>query len=172
MAGSLKDFEDFLNQTYAIMLNYCKAHRQKHEDADEIVNDAFGRMWCAWDICGFLDPIKRKKWLYNTIDNIILERNRKHVPQINDIDEYIDELQDEVGDELIKAFEDLKFEIYVNRIRKLLSIGEWELFDQIIIKQRSYKEAAKELGRSVTVAYVQMARIRKKNESLKDEIFR
>lgn len=162
MADCLKDFEVFFHNTYAIMLNYCKGREQKHEDADEIVNEAFARMWCAWDKCGSLEVGKKKKWLYKTIEYIILERNKKNKLQVKDIDDYIDKLEDEVEDELIRAFEDYKYDIYVSRIRKILSDGEWELFNQIIIKQRSYGEAAKELGRSVSVAYIQMARIRKK----------
>lgn len=172
MSDDLKDFESFLNNTYAIMLNYCKSHGQKHEDADEIVNDAFSRMWRAWEKCAPMDTVRRKKWLYNTIENIIHERNRKRVPSTIDVDECIDELVNEVDDELVRAFENFKYDIYVDRIRDILPKSEWELFEYVVIKQRTYQEAAKALGRSVTVAYVQMARIRAKIEARKEEIFR
>lgn len=171
MDGRLKDFEDFFIITYTLMFNYCLHHGQKYEDADEIVNGAFSRMWVAWEKCSSLNTNQRKKWLFNTIDNIIRERNKKKVLQIMDIDNYTDILADEVNNEIAGLFENFNYDIYVNRIHELLSTNEWELFNLKIIKEQTYEEAASELGRSVDVVYVQMTRIREKIRKHKDEIF-
>ena len=172
MDEKIKDFECFYQSTYVTMHNYCKFSGQKNEDADEIVDEAFVRMWRTWDRCFALDNIRRKKWMFSTIDNIIRERKKKHNPTIEDIDDHIEELEDEVSDELNRAFENIKFDIYVDRIKEILPPGEWETFEEIVIKQHDYKEAAEKLGRSISVVYLQMARIRKKIEKMKKDIFR
>ena len=84
-----KDFEQFYKSTYVIMLYYCKAMGQKDEDADEIVDEAFVRMWRAWDRCAELDVESRRKWLYNAIKYVSFERYKKCGPLVEDIDDYI-----------------------------------------------------------------------------------
>ena len=167
-----KDFEQFYISIYGTMLYYCKSCGQKNEDADEIVDEAFVRMCRAWDRCSALDSIRRKKWIFSTIDNIIRERRKKHTPVIEDIDDHIRELEDEVGDELKRSFENIKFEIYVDRIKEILPPGEWDTFEEIVIKQHDYKEAAERLGRSISVVYLQMERIRKKIEKKKKDVLK
>ena len=167
-----KDFECFYQSTYVAMHNYCKHRGQKDEDADEIVDEAFVRMWHTWDRCSALDNIRRKKWIFSAIDNIIRERRKKHTPVIEDIDDHIEELEDKVGDELNRAFEKIKFDIYVDRIKEILPPSEWETFEEIVIKQHDYKEAAEKLGRSISVVYLQMARIRKKIEKKKKDVLK
>ena len=166
------DFEQFYISVYGTMLYYCRSRGQKNEDADEIVDEAFVRMWRTWDRCSSLDSIRRKKWMFSTIDNIIRERRKKHTPMIEDIEDHIEDIEDEVGDELKRAFENVKFDIYVDRIKEILPTGEWETFNEIVIKQHNYKEAAEKLGRSISVVYLQMARIRKKIEKNKKEVFK
>ena len=119
-----KDFEQFYISACGTMLYYCRSRGQKSEDADEIVYEAFVRMWRTWDRCSSLDSIRRKKWMFSTIDNIIRERRKKHAPMTEDIDDHIEELEDEVGDEFKRTFEDIKFDIYVDRIKEILPPGE------------------------------------------------
>lgn len=171
MADDILEFESFVKTAYVLMLNYCIARGQSREDADEIVNDAFFRMWRAWEKCGPLDRMRKKKWLYNTIDNIIRERRKKRAPQIIDIDEYIDMLENE-DDEIKAAFESIEYDIYIERIRGALSESEYEIFDQAVVKGRTYKEAAAELGIREDAARARMMRMREKIRRLKDEIFR
>ena len=174
MDDRLKDFEVFLINTYNIMVAYCRSRGQSHEDSEEIVNDAYDRMWQAWDECADRETSGRKKWLYNTIDNIIRERKRKrkHEPQTCDIDMYIDILDNGDDDELKTAFEDLKYDIYAERAEKVLSKSEYEIFEQIIIRQRTYKEAAVELGISEDAVRARMMRMREKIKRHMDEIFK
>lgn len=172
MADRLKDFEDFLINTYDIMVAYCKSHGQSHEDSEEIVNDAYNRMWRVWDECADRESLGRKKWLYNTIDNIIRERKRKHELQTYDIDMYIDIIDNGDDDELKIAFENFKYDIYTNRAEKVLSKSEYEIFDQIVIKQRTYKEASDELGIREDTVRARMMRMREKIKQHMKEIFK
>ena len=64
--------------------------------------------------------------MFSTIDNIIRERRKKHNPTIEDIDDHIEELEDEVSYELNRAFENIKFDIYVDRIKEILPPSEWK----------------------------------------------
>ena len=168
----MKEFEVFLKNTYIIMVNYCKSRGQSHEDAEDIVIDAYTRMWRTWDECCDRGTVGRKKWLYNAIDYIILERHKKHVLQTIDIDKYIDILDSGDCDEIKIAFENIKYDIYIKRIRKVLTKSEYEIFDQIVIKQRTYKEASDELGISVDAVRARMMRMREKIRIRKNEILR
>ena len=172
MNGDLLDFEDFFNGTYASMINYCRSRGQKDEDADEIVGEAFVRMWRVWDTYTNHDPAKLRKWLYNAINYIILERCDKNTPQIKDIDDYIETLADEAGDELTAFFESRKYDIYVDRVKKILTVTEWEWFRLIVVDGNTYREAADRLGKSIDNAYVQMTKIRGKIERSSKDLFK
>ena len=169
---NLLDLEDFFISTYAVMLNYCKARGQKHEDADEIVGEAFARLWRVWDKCVNYDTARRKKWLYNTINYIILERYSQKGPPTKDLDDYMDSLINEADDELTAAFEGYKYDIYIDRVRKILTATEWKWFELIVVEGLTYKEAADKLRKSIGNAYVQMTKIRGKIEKSKDYLFK
>lgn len=167
----MKDFETFFINTYRIMVAYCKSHGQSHEDSEEIVNDAYSRMWRVWDECADRDDPGRKKWLYNTIDNIMRERNRKYELQTFDIDMYVDILDNGDDDELKTAFENFKYDIYARRVKKVLSKSECEIFEQIVIKQRTYREASDELGIREDAVRARIMRMREKIKHHMKEIF-
>ncbi len=162
MADRLKDFEDFLKNTYVTMVAYCKSHGQGHEDSEEIVNEAYSRMWRAWDECSIRETVGRKKWLYNTINNIIRERNKKHVLPTHNLDDYIDILDNGDDDQIKIAFENIKYDIYTDRVEKILTKSEYEIFYQIVIKQRTYREASDKLNISEDSVRARMMRMREK----------
>lgn len=166
-----KDFEQFYKSTYMIMLYYCKAMGQKDEDADEIVDEAFVRIWRAWDRCAELDVESRRKWLYNAIKYIIFERYKKCGPLVEDIDDYIDTLEDEVGDRLRASFENSKFDIYIDRLSGILTPIEYKLFKSVVVDELTYRESANKLGISMDYAYVLMTRIRRKVKKNKKDLF-
>ena len=170
--NSLQDFETFFRKTYATMVDYCKSRGQSQEDAEEIVTDAYSRMWNAWERCGDRDTVGRKKWLYKTIDNVIRERNRKHTLYTRDLDEYIDMLGNGVRNDVEAAFENIKYDIYIKRVREILTKSEYEVFKQIVIEQRTYKEAADELGISEDAVRARMMRMREKINLRKNEILK
>ena len=172
MDDRLKDFEVFFINTYNIMVAYCKSRGQSHEDSEEIVDDAYSRMWRVWDECADRETLGRKKWLYNTIDNIMRERKRKHELQTCDMDMYIDILDNGYDDELKIAFENLKYDIYAIRVEKVLSKSEYEVFEQIVIKQRTYKEASNELGIREDAVRARMMRMREKIKLHMKDIFK
>ena len=169
---SLLDFEDFFNSTYAAMLNYCKSRGQKHADADEIVAEAFTRMWRVWDRYADSDTARCKKWLYNAVNYIILEKRNKSGPPERDIGDYMDSLINEAGDELTAVFEGYKYDIYIDRVRKILTKTEWKWFELIVIEGLTYREAADKLGKSVDNAYVQMTKIRGKIDKSRNDLFK
>lgn len=170
MDDRVEDFDDFCKNTYSLMVNYCKSRGQKQEDAEEIVNDAYSRMWRAWDICADLETVKRKKWLYHTIDYIILEQNKKHIPNTKTIDEYVERLRLDVDDGISKAFENMKYEIYIKRARETLTESERQIFDAIVVKQQTYREAANEMGISEDAVRARMVRLRKRIDLNIDKI--
>lgn len=173
------EFEEYFRMTYDRMLGFCKFRRGRVSDAEEIVTEAYARMWRAWERCSAFDPARRNKWMFNTIDYIIREESKKRRPKTVSIDADPDgdgdtfpaTASDEMADGVTRAFEDMKYELYVGRIESLLSKRERELFDCVIVRQLTYGEASAELGRSLTVIYAQMARIRAKIRAHKDEIF-
>lgn len=166
------DFEQFYKSTYVIMLYYCKTMGQKDEDADEIVDDAFVRMWHAWDRCAELDVEGRRKWLYNAIKYIIRERQKKCAPLVKDIDDYIDTLEDEAGDRLKAALENGQFDIYIDRIAEILTPIECKLFKSVVVDGLTYRESADKLGIGIDYAYVLMTRIRSKVKKSEKDILK
>ncbi len=166
------EFERFFHGAYAVMVAYCKARGLSDADADEIADEAFVRMWRAWDKCAGFDDARRKKWLYNAINYIIREREKSGGPPPQNIDDYIETLGDETGGELAQLFEKYDYDVYVERAKKILSPAERELFVRVVSDGMSYREAADSIGKSVDNVYVMMTNIRAKISKSKKKIFR
>ena len=75
-AGASRRFEDFFGEEHARLFGaLCFVTRDRHE-AEEIMQDAFLRMWERWDKVRFDDP---SAYLFRTAFNVFRNRYRRSV---------------------------------------------------------------------------------------------
>ena len=156
-------FDEFMEKNYRIFLWYCTQTKgQKPEDADEIVDEAFGRLHFIWNQRKDFDEIKNKKWMYNAIDNIIKEYKRNRIKHISDnIDDYADLIPDASSID-----ENLEYQEYVKAIELKLNESDIELFRLCYIERIPYSQICKRLNINDQALRTRISRLRKRIEKI------
>lgn len=156
-------FDEFMAKNYRVFLWYCSQTKgQKPEDADEIVGEAFCRLHLIWKQRQDYDEIKNKKWMYNTIDNIIKEyarMRRKHLA--DNIDDYVDLIPDASSID-----ENLEYLDYVTAIESELSESDIELFRLCYIERIPYSQICQRLNINDQALRTRISRLRKRIEKI------
>ena len=156
-------FDEFMAKNYRVFLWYCSQPKgQKPEDADEIVGEAFCRLHLIWKQRQDYDEIKNKKWMYNTIDNIIKEyarMRRKHLA--DNIDDYVELIPDASSID-----ENIDYQEYVTTIESELSESDIELFRLCYIERIPYSHICKRLKISDQALRTRISRLRKRIEKI------
>lgn len=151
-------FEKFMQDNYRLFIAFCIARRKSHNDADDIVNEAFVRLHKKWpERCGIAEAYN-KKWMYNAICFIIkeFERDDKRYKAEN-IDDYAEILSEESDLEKKERYEDL-----IEALEEGLSDGERNLFKLVFIEKKPYPQICSILGINDQALRTRISRLRKR----------
>ncbi|MBQ7298781.1 MAG: sigma-70 family RNA polymerase sigma factor [Clostridia bacterium] len=150
-------FEDFMSQSYRMFYRYCQHTRgQTPEDADEIVSEAFARLYRIWEERQGYDERLNKKWMYNAMDYIILEYSRaRQMRPTEPLDAYCEQLSDPA-----QIDDDLNYRDYVAGIERELGDADRELFRLLYIDHTAYSDARARLNISDGALRTRISRLR------------
>lgn len=160
-------FEEFMAKNYNTFMAYCMAWGQNVADADEIVDEAFVRLYAHWSERSLYDEIHNRKWMYNAIQYIILEydrKNQKHIAE--NIEDYTDILIEERTSVGADVGEDLQYAEFVQMIADGLRKNDKTLFYMAYIEEKSYAEICKILGISSQSLRTRISRLKKRIEKI------
>lgn len=156
-------FPDFMKANYNIFMSYCRSRGQPYADSDEIVSEAFARLWSKWDERSGAGEALNKKWMYNAIGYIILERQRRPENQhrSENLDDFAELLSD--GGEIDEL---VNYKELVGTIEKALSGSDRELFRLVYIKRANYPEIAEQLNISSQALRTRISRLKDRIEKI------
>ena len=80
-----KNFNEFYNTNYKLMLSYGQRYVDQRTVAEEIVQEAFNKVWQKWDTLDAPQAFLRRT-VYNSCNDELRKRRtvRKHVRDISD----------------------------------------------------------------------------------------
>jgi len=137
-------FDAFMEEYYKIMINYCISRSYSKYDAEDIVIEAFKRLWIKWNDRKSYSSYDNKKWIYNTICNIIKENHRnKKKMMYSDIDEHGDEAVESDFTECI--IDSIYAKEFLGHLDKHLDEEEKMLLRLKIMDDMEYPELEKRL---------------------------
>ena len=164
-----RQFEDFMSRSYRIFCLYCTHTRgQKPEDADEIVCEAFARLYRIWGERFGCDERLNKKWMYNAIDYIILEYSRqRRGEQTEPLEDWGERIADPA-----QIDEDLLYRDYIAGIERELSEDDRALFRCLYIECIPYDALCARLNISSGALRTRVSRLKNRIAGiLKNESF-
>ena len=159
-----ESFDSFMKTNYNKFMVYCVSRGQNPTDSDEIVSEAFIRLYAKWSERCFFEEQQNKKWMYNAINYIIKEyyrNNKKH--EVENIDDYAEFLPDNRIMSGIDVDENLIYTEFIKNIEQRLSESDRKLFHLAYIQDKSYSDICKELN-------INNQSLRTKISRLKDRI--
>ena len=156
-------FDTFMSKNYQTFFWYCnRTMSQTAEDADEIVSEAFCRMYFIWEQRKDYDEIKNKKWMYHAIDNIIKEYKRKRKKHLSDnIEDYVDLIPDAAYID-----ENIEYQECITAIESELSKSDTEIFRLCYIERIPYSQICKRLNINDQALRTRISRLRKRIEKI------
>lgn len=160
-------FENFMRAYYQLYLSYCISRGPNPMDADEIVNEAFFRLFRKWEERYSFDLQQNKKWMYCTIENVIKEykrKNRKHASE--DIELYAESIPEERYSPLTDAEEKIAYQELVTEIEAGLNEGDKTLFHLAYVEEKSYSEICDTVNVNDQALRVRIFRLRKRIEKI------
>ena len=141
-------------------LRFCISYTKNRFDADDMLSEAYKRMWTVWDTRQDLPMQVNKAWMLKTISNISKEYYRQKKKTPDDIDGQA-EIRSQTNE--IEQFEEKRqFEAYVKEIMNELSENEKRVFKLYMIEGYSYKEVSEMIDAPSVTVRSQVSRIRKK----------
>lgn len=160
-----KLYRELFMKHHGTMFQFCRAFIHNETIADEIVHEAFVRLWCVWDERATYPPLLNKGWLYKTMRNIIYETQRvRNTDSIN----HHEHLQGD--DHITEKNETLQYEHYIQEIRKHLKPSDCKLFELYVVRMLSYKEIAELLEIRESSVRSQVTRLRKRLKPIVEKI--
>ena len=152
-------FDDIYARYYLAIVRYAISKRQSKENAEEIANETFTRLWHRRAECEFESESTLIIWLYRTA-GLILQEERRRSSEDVDLAACENYLSD--TDVIGAQDEKLQYEHYIKEIEKELSEEERRLFHLIFIEKKPYAACAKELGLNPVTLRSCIFRLRKK----------
>ena len=175
----LKDWDDnaswrdFFNTYWKLIYGFALQRGLTHSEAEEVVQETV--LAVAKGIQGFTyDPVKCafKTWLLTVTRSKIANQFRKRARQpapVGPVGEDPDQtpLLERLPDEQAESVWDCAWEedwqknlmeAAINRVKRRVSIEQYQMFDLFVLKQWPAKDVAKTLG--VTIAHVYVAKHR------------
>ncbi|MCI6842325.1 MAG: sigma-70 family RNA polymerase sigma factor [Eubacteriales bacterium] len=135
-------FETFMRNNYRRFYAFCVSRRAGHGDADDIVSEAFMRLYKKWpEIFRYTDEYLIK-WMYKAITLIINEyrRNDQKHDTVN-LDDYADILT--VGNDADKAF---RYSDLIESLEKDMTPSDKELFRLVFLVGLQRQELCERFG--------------------------
>ena len=165
MEGKERIYHELFMEYYEPLFRFGMAYIHNETIADEIVHEAFVRLWCVWEERIRYPSLLNKGWLYRTMRNIIYETQRARNTDSIDDHEHLH------GDNHIAdKNEALQYEHYIQEIKRHLKPSDWKLFELYVVKMLSYAEIAEFLGIRESSVRSQVARLRKKLKPIVEKI--
>jgi len=158
-------YNEAFDQNYSMMVKRCK-RKIGPNDAEDIVIDSFTLLFEKWDS---FDNHKEKVltvWLYKTLDNKCNDYIRKKYKEEKVI-EYLGEFEEE---DIDTSAEYTEYCNYIDEILLRLTPAEKEVFECLICKGMSSKEAEEYIGISGVTLRVRWLRTKKHISSFLTEI--
>ena len=150
-------FDKFMREHYRIFVAFCISKQKSHNDADDIVSEAFERLYMKWPERCECSEHQNKKWMYNAICYIIMEYKRDNEDRTaENIDDYMEFLSNESDLKSKDRYEDL-----VEELEQGLSNSERELFKLVFIDRESYPSICEKLGIKNQALRTRISRLRK-----------
>ncbi len=157
-ASQMKLYELYYSYAMAVCLPYARSR----EEAEEMVNDGFMKVFTRLDQYDGNMPFK--PWLRRVMINTAIDYHRKH----HKLDRF-DELQDYHARELSPitndALENLEYEDVI-RLLQQLTPGYRAVFVLYVLEGYSHQDIAEELGISVGASKSNLAKARRKLQEL------
>lgn len=152
-------FHDLYVEYHEILYKTCISFTGNPVKADEIVQEAFIRLWIVWDERIKCTLSANKSWLYKAVMNIIHEMQRTDMRHPDDIDE----LTDTPAEDSIRARDEiLQYEHYLSVIQRILKPKEYRVFELYVVNGMTYSEMAVVLKKRESTIRSEISRLRKK----------
>ncbi len=156
----LKDeaLQAFIQETTPMLNAYCKSQKQKPEDIENIVNEAYFRYWQQRDNHLLYSKEQNLKWLYGAINFIIKEQhNTQNKHQADALDFYENKIvsPDDLDDDMI-------YKALLAFIKENLNDSEYDLFERAILKKQSNTIIAKQKGLEQGTVRTRIMRLKRK----------
>lgn len=144
-AGSQKAFDKLYKMYVRRLYGFCYQYTKSREDAEEVVQDVFLKLWAGREILQAEDTIR--PWLFATAKNrlINLYRSRINSPKYEEYLEFCDTVRLSVDD----ASHRIEYDDFCNQIeaaKQHLSQTQQKVFELSFEKQLSYREIAVQLS--------------------------
>ena len=163
-------FELFMAACRNDMYKYCISLTGNEFDADDVLNEAFTRLWNIWHERADLPENYNRGWITLTIQNVVKEHKRKKQRIVLCGDEVLNILK---HDNSISKFEENEqFNQYLKDIMAELDYYEREIFTMYFIEKRTYKFISKKMGVRNGTLRVQISRLRNRLQTKIDEIIK
>jgi len=167
MDSKEKIFDELFHEYYQSIFKYCLTIVLDEHIADEIVHEAYVRLWNIWDERVEYPPKLNKGWLIRAVEYIIKETNRQVITEdINEIAELIGN-----DNEMAAKNEKMQYEYYLQKVRSYLKPRDRELFDLWVIDELTYSEIAARLKIKEVSVRSRISRIRKRLDPHMSKIF-
>lgn len=161
-------YEKFFEKYYHRFVDYCTVH-SPGEDAEDVVMDAFAALWKRWEELDSHAEFVLCAWVKKAVALLSKAHYRKRAaePTFVELDKQPDEghpqeLPDTSPPVEESVVEDEVYKQYLAEINKRLSPADRELFDCVVLREMSVREAAKTLSKSEKAVSVGMTRLRAK----------
>ncbi len=158
MDSKEKIFDELFHDYYQSMFKYCLTIVLNERIADEIVHEAYVRLWSIWDERVSYPQKLNKGWLIRAVEYIIKETNRQRTADdINEIAELVGH-----DNEMTAKNEQLQYEYYIKKIREYLKPRDRQLFDYLVMEELTYSEIADRLKIKEVSVRSRIVRMRKR----------
>lgn len=163
-------FELFMTACRNEMYKYCLALTGNEYDADDVLNEAFTRLWNVWHERAVLPENYNRGWIINAIQYVAKENNRKKQRIVLCGDEILGILK--CDNSITKFEENEQYNQYLKDILADLDDYEREIFTMFFIEKRTYKFISKKMGVKNGTLRVQISRLRNRLQIKIDEIIK
>ena len=151
-------FDELFHDYYQSIYKYCLTIVMNEHTADEVIHEAYVRLWNVWDERSSYPPNLNRGWLLRAVEYIIKEKNRQVGPvDINRIAELIGNDHD-----VTEKNEHLQYEYYIKMARSCLKPRDQELFDLFVLEELTYPEIAERLKIKEVSVRSRITRMRKR----------
>lgn len=157
-------FDEAYKKLFPSIVRYCY-YRNGHDlfYAQEAASESFLTLFRKWKRMKSYDEKYLASWLFGTAENKMKEIHRKNPPicdSFEKLKEYIDQLSSE--NEIAYNDETQRFNMYIQRIEKVLSRKDKQLFHYIVVDKLTYKETADKIHSTENAVKLRWLRLREK----------
>lgn len=140
-SGSRKAFTTLYNLYSARLYGYCYQWTKSHEDSEEVVQDAFVKLWIHRETIHDENTIQY--FIFRIVKNQLTDKYRKNLnsPIFEEYIQYNNEMQLSV-DNISHHLEYDEFCVLLNKIKKTLPKTQQQVYEYSVCQQKTNKEIA------------------------------